>query len=356
MAEEPKADAATPAVSGSANDQVIGPDMEHASRSVSGSDLGLGDPAAAAAAITAASGVNAVSASAPAVETIAVRDAKPATPDPATVAAPAADALPPVPAPSAQSLPRQVYEASGLRKTILSLVFLLLLPFFVSLPAMLYQRLSHQLWTDTVGFAIFAGAFALVMLLLVYELIHSLRSRVEINDTALKFTLPAAPGIGMPKLRYRKMEIPYSQIDSVEMRREIYGGSMAPILLRGTRVITKEGDKIPLGYISEANVDPTLPLPDIASEVARRCGIEVTDRGNVRREFRKKLRGIQTVAGVDEGIPAMEVENLNRRHHNLVLMLCCGLFMMIAAGILIDVSKSSVQLGERAATAQVLKK
>jgi hypothetical protein len=243
-----------------------------------------------------------------------------------------------------------------LRKTLLSLVFLLLLPFFVSLPAMLYQRLTHQLWTDTIGFAIFAGAFALVMLLVVYELIHSLRSRVEINDTALKFTLPAAPGIGMPKLRYRKMEIPYSQIDSVEMRREIYGGSMAPILLRGARVITKEGDKIPLGYISEANVDPTLPLPDIASEVARRCGIEVTDRGNVRREFRRKLRGIQTVAGVDEGIPAAEVESLNRRHHNLVLMLCCGLFLMIAAGVLIDVSKSGVQLGERAVNAQPLKK
>ena len=347
MAEEPKADAGTPAASDSAKDQV----------------LGLGNPAAAAAAIAAATASN-TSSSAPEPARIATRDEAPVTSGPATApqvaeASPPPAAVPvskPTPSPSAQTLRRQVYEASGLRKTLLSLVFLLLLPFFVSLPAMLYQRLTHQLWTDTIGFAIFAGAFALVMLLVVYELIHSLRSRVEINDTALKFTLPAAPGIGMPKLRYRKMEIPYSQIDSVEMRREIYGGSMAPILLRGARVITKEGDKIPLGYISEANVDPTLPLPDIASEVARRCGIEVTDRGNVRREFRRKLRGIQTVAGVDEGIPAAEVESLNRRHHNLVLMLCCGLFLMIAAGVLIDVSKSGVQLGERAVNAQPLKK
>lgn len=345
MAEEPKADAETPAASDSAKDQV----------------LGLGDPAAAAAAIAAAT-ASKVATSAPEPASTVARDEPPAASGP-TAAPLVVEASPasvpvskPTPSPSAQTLPRQVYEASGLRKTLLSLVFLLLLPFFVSLPAMLYQRLTHQLWTDTIGFAIFAGAFALVMLLVVYELIHSLRSRVEINDTALKFTLPAAPGIGMPKLRYRKMEIPYSQIDSVEMRREIYGGSMAPILLRGARVITKEGDKIPLGYISEANVDPTLPLPDIASEVARRCGIEVTDRGNVRREFRRKLRGIQTVAGVDEGIPAAEVESLNRRHHNLVLMLCCGLFLMIAAGVLIDVSKSGVQLGERAVNAQPLKK
>ncbi|MGE8941974.1 hypothetical protein ACO2I3_08685 [Leptospira interrogans] len=345
MAEEPKADAETTAASDSAKDQV----------------LGLGNPAAAAATIAAAT-ASKVSTSDPEPASIAAPDELPATSG-QTAAPLVVEASPasvpiskPTPSPSAQTLPRQVYEASGLRKTLLSLVFLLLLPFFVSLPAMLYQRLTHQLWTDTIGFAIFAGAFALVMLLVVYELIHSLRSRVEINDTALKFTLPAAPGIGMPKLRYRKMEIPYSQIDSVEMRREIYGGSMAPILLRGARVITKEGDKIPLGYISEANVDPTLPLPDIASEVARRCGIEVTDRGNVRREFRRKLRGIQTVAGVDEGIPAAEVESLNRRHHNLVLMLCCGLFLMIAAGVLIDVSKSGVQLGERAVNAQPLKK
>jgi hypothetical protein len=160
----------------------------------------------------------------------------------------------------------------------------------------------------------------------------------------------------MPILRYRSQDIPFSQIDAVEMRREIYGGSLAPVLLRGARVITKDGEKVPLGYISEANVDPTLPLPEIAQEVARRVGIEVTDRGNVRREFRKKLRGIQTLAELDEGISPAEVETLNRRHHNLILTLCCALFVLIAAGILIDISKSSLQLGERAAVAQSQKK
>ncbi len=335
--------------------------------------LGLGDPAATAAAMAAAS-VGSPAPEAPVSEAPVARDTEP-VPEPvpktaASVGSPvpeapvsevpvARDTEPaPEPAPKTAGEPRptQVYEASGVRKTLLSLVFLLLLPFFISLPAMLYQRLTHQLWTDTVGFAIFAGAFALVMLLVVYELIHSLRSRVEINDNALKFTLPAARGVGMPKIRYRRQEIPFSQIDSIEMRREIYGGAMAPVLLRGARIITKDGEKIPLGYISEANVDPTLPLPDIASEVARRVGIEVTDRGNVRREFRRKLRGIQTVAGVDEGIPAAEVDKLNRRHHNFIVMMCGLLFVLIAAGILIDVSRSGLQLGERAATAQPQKK
>ena len=110
--------------------------------------------------------------------------------------APATPAKASPPGPSArhyelprEDFPKQVYQASGVRKTILSLIFLLLLPFFISLPAMLYQRLTNQLWTDTIGFTIFASAFIIVMVLLVFELVHSIRSRVEINDKALKFTL-----------------------------------------------------------------------------------------------------------------------------------------------------------------------
>ena len=38
---------------------------------------------------------------------------------------------------------RKVYEAGTGRKTILSLAFLILLPFWASLPAMLIQRLLH---------------------------------------------------------------------------------------------------------------------------------------------------------------------------------------------------------------------
>ncbi len=247
-----------------------------------------------------------------------------------------------------EDFPKQVHEASGIRKTILSLVFLLLLPFFVSLPAMLYQRLTNQLWTDTIGFGIFAGAFIIVMLLLVFELVHSIRSRVEINDKALKFTLPAASGAAMPKFAYRKHNIPFSDIRSIEMRREVYGGTMAPVLLRGARIITKDGEKIPLGFINESNVDPALPLPDIAHEVARRSGIEVTDRGYVHRTLHKKLRGIQSLAETDGSIAEADVAALNRRHHNVVLAFCAVLFLLVASGILIDLSKSKVDLGERA--------
>ena len=43
---------------------------------------------------------------------------------------------------------RRVYEAGGGRKTALTLAFLILLPFYASLPAMLVQRLISGLWFE----------------------------------------------------------------------------------------------------------------------------------------------------------------------------------------------------------------
>ena len=52
---------------------------------------------------------------------------------------------------------RTVYEAGAGRRTTLSLAFLILLPFYASLPAMLARRLVHGLWFDTIGLIIFSA-------------------------------------------------------------------------------------------------------------------------------------------------------------------------------------------------------
>ena len=79
----------------------------------------------------------------------------------------------------AEAAERKVYEAGAGRKTFLSLAFLILLPFYASLPAMLIQRLTHGLWLDTIGLMVFALIFTGAMALLVVQLYQSLRSRVE---------------------------------------------------------------------------------------------------------------------------------------------------------------------------------
>ncbi len=106
---------------------------------------------------------------------------------------------------------RTVYEAGGGRKSFLALAFLILLPFYASLPAMLIQRLIHGLWFDTIGLMVFSAIFTALMALLGRPALSVLRSRVELGDTAVKITLPQGSG-ATPMLRFVNREIPYDQI------------------------------------------------------------------------------------------------------------------------------------------------
>ena len=180
------------------------------------------------------------------------------------------------------------YGASGGRKTLFCFLFLILLPFFISLPAMLFMRLKNGLWQDTIGLAIIATGFTIIMFLIVIELMFSLRARVHLGEDSVRMTLPSGRG-PTPMLRYRSYDIPYDDIHSVETRREIYGGALVPMLLQGARVQTKDGKAIPLGYVSEKCIDPCFPYPEIARKIAERARLPMIDRGHVRRSLRHKM-------------------------------------------------------------------
>jgi hypothetical protein len=230
---------------------------------------------------------------------------------------------------------RTVYEATGGRKTSFSFAFLLLLPFFASLPGMLYQRLSGGLWVDTVGLMILAAAFTIVMFLLFIELLFSLRARVEIGDKAVKLTLPAGRG-PTPMLRYATHEIPYDQIKAVETRREIYGGAIAPVLLQGARIITKDDRAIRLGYVNESNVDPCLPYPVIARQIAERAGVVLNDRGSVWRSYRRKLLGLKSMDDGMKPIDEAQIAELNRSHRRWVTGVIALVGVLMVVGIVKD--------------------
>ena len=240
-----------------------------------------------------------------------------------------------------------VYAASGGRKTFFSFVFLILLPFFASLPAMMYMRVKNGLFFDAAGLGIIAVAFTVLMLLIVVELLFSLRARVELGDTSVKMTLPSGRG-PTPMLFYKSHDIPYDQVHTVETRREIYGGSLVPVLLKGARLITKDERAIPIGYVSEANVDPAFPYTEIAKKIAERARLPLIDRGNVRRSFRRKFFGIKgsrvnEVDLVDEA----QIAELNKSHHNMVLGLVGGLALLIVIGIVDDLA-SETPIGQTA--------
>jgi len=240
-----------------------------------------------------------------------------------------------VPAPQSE---RTVYAASGGRKLAFSFVFLLLLPFFASLPAMLFWRLSQGHWLDTFGLFVLAIGFAFIMLLVVIELMQSLRSRVELGDTAVKMTLPSGRG-PTPILRYRSHEVPYDQIKAVETRGEVYGGSVAPVLLKGARLILKDDSAVKLGYVSEANTDPCFPFPEIAQQIAARAGVPVEQKGCVRRSAQKKFLGLkrELIDEAEEPVGDYEMVVLNNRHERWVMRLVWLLVGLVVLGIAMDI-------------------
>lgn len=238
----------------------------------------------------------------------------------------------PSPATSGTGGGRTTYRASGARATMFSFIFLILLPFFVSLPAMIVMRIMSGRWDSTLGLAILAIGFAAIMLLVVAELLFSIRARIDIGENAVKMTLPAGRGL-MPMLRYQRHEIPFTDIKAIESRREIYGGTLAPVLMRGARIITKDDRAIQLGYLNEANVDPAFPYSEIAEQVAARAGLQVIDRGAVRRNMASKMMGIRTMDDGGGSIEEETIADLNRRHAHVIVVLVAGLVLLVGIGI-----------------------
>jgi len=242
------------------------------------------------------------------------------------------------PVPPAAQPERTVYAAGGGRKFAFSFIFLLLLPFYISLPPMLFWRISQGHWHGTLGLVVLAVAFTFIMFLLVIELMHSLRARIELGDQALKLTLPSGRG-PTPIVRYRSREIPYDKIKAVETRREIYGGSVAPVLLQGARLILNDDTPVKLGYVSEANSDPCFPYPEIAQQIAARAGVTVEHKGNVRRSVQKKYLGLSRSLLVpsDGSVEDSEIEALNKSHRRWVMKLISLLVVLVVAGIAMDI-------------------
>ena len=239
------------------------------------------------------------------------------------------------------------YEAGFGRKFFFWAIFLLLLPFFASLPAMLFQRVSRGLWFDAAGLAVFGVAFTALMLLLLVGLLHSLRAQLLLDETAVRLSLPARTGV-LSILSYVRNEIPYDQIAAVETRREIYGGTLAPVLMRGARLKTKDGRAISLGYVNEANADLAIPVPVIAAEIAKRAGVPLVDHGSVHRRVSSKMLGLKSQSAGNDIVSADDIAHLNRRHSGAMTVLVGALLLLLGAGLVRDLMTVDLDRGEQA--------
>jgi hypothetical protein len=245
----------------------------------------------------------------------------------------------------------KVYRASGVRITLFALVFLILLPFFVSLPVMLYQRVAAGVWLETWGLGVIAVAFTVIMLLILFELLNSVQARIEVGQRGVRFVLPYRRAL-LPTMFYRKREIPYAQMHLVELRREVYGGYLAPVMMVGARIIDKNGEAYSLGYVSEADVDPLFPICDIAEDIAARAGIRLVDVGAVRRQASRKLLGLAALPE-ETKLDASDLEMLNSRHRRFMYALIGGLVLLLGLGVSADYMSPDTDRGEQARDAVV---
>lgn len=234
---------------------------------------------------------------------------------------------------------RMRYAAGGLRQTILALGLLLVLPFAAGALYMAARRAMDGVHVDLVGVLIVAAGLLAAVVMLGLELLHATWARLKFGKSALSFTLPANGG-PTPKLRYVSAHIPYHAIKSVELRREVYGGKLAPVLLRGLVLRTKDNREFVLGHTLDGFEDPAFPFDEIGERIARRCALPLMDQRTVWRRTRKE-RAAGYISDYDTQnyiLDPSEIARLNVAHGRLVFGIASALAALVILGILADLS------------------
>ncbi len=229
------------------------------------------------------------------------------------------------------------YAPCGWRKTIFAILFLLLLPFTVSIPIVLAQRLMTGVWIDTWGFIVLGLGLFLITLLVLFELLYSLRAEVQIGEKAVRFTVPSGAAGLFPHFAYRTETVPYAEIARLEKVCEVRGGSLAPVLLNCTRIVRHDGTTVELGSCHEQNPDHTFPYQTISAEIARRAGVEIDNCGHIRQPRAFGLLQPGRPLGAPEPLHTDAIAKINRRHGQLVLLAAVTIAILLGLGIASDV-------------------
>jgi hypothetical protein len=236
---------------------------------------------------------------------------------------------------AAAPLDRQVWRSGNARRLTMAFAFLILLPFWASLGPMLLQRVSRGFLVDTIALSVFALAFTALMALLLQQLIHAVRTRIEVSPSGVSLTVPRVGPRGPFFLwRYVTASIPFNEIAAIDRRTEVYGGAMLPLLLTSLRVVPKNGEPVVLGYTNAHEQDEQFPYDLIAQRIAARSGVPITDHGMVRRSLQKRALGLKSESR--EQLPVAEIEALNIAHQRNIRGLVLGLGILLLAGIAID--------------------
>lgn len=243
--------------------------------------------------------------------------------------------------------PPTIFRAGRGRKVVLTVVLLVLMPFLISLPIMISWRVIAGHAGDAASLALGGVVFVAAALFLLAHIVYSYRGRIEVGDDAVRLTVPKWRG-PTPGLRYVTREIPYSELEKVETRGEIYKEIAVPTLLRSAMLTTKSGERVHLGYVHEASGDPAFPIREIADEISRRSGVPIGVKASVKvgSQYKALVKGTPPWdMGGDAGSPEHEMaraeyETLVHKNHVYMFYLAFILFGLAAIAFIVDVGRS----------------
>lgn len=238
-----------------------------------------------------------------------------------------------------QSSGTQVYQAGAGRKAILTLMFIMLLPFFISMPVMVFMRARAGLYTDAISLAIVAVIYGACLAFLLAHLIYSHRTKLSLGEKSVKVSVPHWRGPTPSLIKYVDKDVPYADIQSVESRGEIYKEIAVPMLMRSSSLVTKDGERLMLGYVIEDSVDAAFPFHKIAEDIAGRAGVKVTDLGAVKAggQYRALFKGAPPWEA--EAVSDDTFLELKMRNHRVMGWIVIALLGLITLALVVDLSK-----------------
>ena len=201
---------------------------------------------------------------------------------------------------------RAVYEAGVGRKTFLSLAFLILLPFFASLPAMLIpppdaRTVVRHHRPDHLQRPVHGPDGPARPCSSISRCARAWSS----GETAVQASPCRRAGGATPMLRFVNTEIPYDQIDRVETRCVLFGRMPgARCCCAPPASSPRTAAHVRLGNVNEDNVDQALPFPEIGAKIAERAGVGIVDRRHGAPLHRAAVLGSVGRKTADRGQPA----------------------------------------------------
>ncbi len=203
----------------------------------------------------------------------------------------------------------ETYKVSIGRQIVLWFTFLLFLPFFISMPIMIFMRIAHGQIMDTLSLGLIFVFSFIGILFIILQILAAGRQRVDMHQDKVTLKLPTWRG-PTPTGPVIKTELTYADITAIEKRGEIYALMGILGLREVSSIIASDGKRYVLGYVTENEADAPVPYNKITQLLSEKTGKPVLHKGAV--------NGGTQIGAMFRGAPSWDAQPLNAQDVNAI--------------------------------------